>query len=150
MFSSDLQRAKCTAEKIASYHKISIETNESLREMSFGIWEGLTRKEIQEKYPELYQQRKTLWETTRIPGAETPGEVQKRIVDCLQKINDMHPNDEIVVVSHGGAIRLAIGFFLKLDSNQIHRFQLDNAGLSIISHKHDWFIEAINDTGHLA
>ena len=56
VYSSPLSRAKETAEAIAGFHNVEVQNLEGLIDLHFGEWEGLSRHEVQERYPDLYQQ----------------------------------------------------------------------------------------------
>lgn len=150
-YASDLQRAYETAKIISEYHGLAIETFPELRELHFGAWEGLTNKEIKNTYAD---ELKRWWEnplSTRIPGGETLGEMVERSVAAIKKIVDRHHGENVVVVSHGGAIRSIVGSVLEMDLNKYWRLRLDNACLNIIDFP-EWekgILMLFNDCSHL-
>lgn len=151
-FASDLKRAQETAEIISHFHGMEIETLPALRELNFGMWEGLSVKEIKEAFPEESRQ---WWEkplSTRIPGGETFGEMTDRAVAAVKQIVGRHSGGNIVIVSHGGVIRSIVGTVLGMDLNKYWRLRLDNACLNIIDFP-EWekgILELFNDCSHLA
>ncbi|HBG01174.1 MAG TPA: alpha-ribazole phosphatase, partial [Firmicutes bacterium] len=110
VYSSDLRRALFTAERIGKYHNLIPAADPRLREMSFGVWEGKTRGEVAKEYPELWEARLQDVLATRIPQGELPSEVVERFLSFLnEQTQTGQPKDRvIVVVSHGGALRLVI------------------------------------------
>jgi len=70
--------------------------------MAFGVWEGLTRPEVVEQYPEIYYTRYQDVLSTRVPGGELPHEVVARFRDFMDELLPKHGEETIVLVSHGG------------------------------------------------
>jgi broad specificity phosphatase PhoE len=96
---STLERARTTGELIASHASIDLlEGFEALIERSAGEWEGLTRIEIEERYPGY------LAEHRRPPGYEPDDEIIDRATIALRAIADALPATNVLVVSHGGVI----------------------------------------------
>jgi alpha-ribazole phosphatase/probable phosphoglycerate mutase len=150
-YASDLKRAFETARIISSHHKMDIQPVPELRELNFGAWEGLTNKEIKSSYADVL---KLWWENplaTRVPGGETLGEMVGRSVSALKRIVERHMGENIVVVSHGGAIRSIVGSVLGMDLNKYWRLRLDNACLNILDFP-EWekgILMLFNDCSHL-
>ena len=92
VYSSDLRRANATAEAVASSHGLDVQVDPRLRERSFGSWEGLTREDIA-----------ALPDGSRHDG-ESDDEVRARVLEAVQAIADRHPGEQVLVVSHGGAL----------------------------------------------
>jgi broad specificity phosphatase PhoE len=86
-----------------------------LRETYAGVWQGLTNDEIQARYGDEYR----LWrlgEPVRRGGGELNTEVADRAVPViLDAVKALPDQGTVVVVSHGGTIRMAIGRLLGLD-----------------------------------
>ena len=102
VYSSDLQRAVDTARPIAARHGLEVETDPGFREIDQGEWTGLSTAEIKRRWPDL-------WGSARHysprPGGESPGQVRRRALDAIARVVAAHPDDMVVVVSHGGTIR---------------------------------------------
>jgi len=92
IYSSDLSRARATAEAVAASHGLEVRFDPRLRERSFGNWEGLTREDIA-----------ALPEGESHDG-ESDDEVRERVLEAVQAIADAHPGEQVLVVSHGGAL----------------------------------------------
>lgn len=132
VYASDLKRAYETAKIIAAPHNLDVEMLLALRELNFGVWEGMTSNEIEAAYPELIKQ---WWDTplnTQIPDGETIAELAERSTCAVHEVVEKHPEQKVVVVTHGGAIRGIIGKVLDIDLNYYWKLRLDNASLSII------------------
>ncbi len=151
VYSSDLERAYETAKIITAFHSINVETVPELRELNFGFWEGLNLKEIKKTYPAELEQ---WWDkplSSRIPGGETLGEMVERSVAAIKQIFDRHSSENVLVVSHGGAIRSIVGYMLEMDLNKYWRLRQDNACLNIIEFP-EWgkgILMLFNDCSHL-
>lgn len=154
IYSSDLARANITAQSIAKHHGINPILDKRLREMSFGVWEGLTRDEIIEKYPDLFYARYQNSLETKIPGGELPQEVIVRFQEFLNEIVPKHKDETIVIVSHGGTLRLNIAHLLHIPIEKSYCLRLGNAGISELEFNYDgkqcsWEALSINSCGHL-
>lgn len=151
VYSSDLQRARATAEIIAAVHGLQVQVDSSLREINFGAWEGLTRDEIRLRFPEIAQEWWSNPVNTRLPGGETLAEVAERAVRFLLDVARRHPGGTVVVASHGGTIRAAIGSLIRMDLNEYWRLRQDNAALNLLEIQDDdrAVLLLFNDTGHL-
>jgi probable phosphoglycerate mutase len=103
VYSSDLRRARETAEIVADGRGLPVLVDRRLREIDFGEWEGLRTVEIHERYPEFM----AAWPPTDgrpFPGGETYGAMGARVVAALGEIARRHPDEDVVVVLHGGPI----------------------------------------------
>src|SRR5262249_13958642 len=99
VFSSDLIRAHETARMVADPRGLDVTAVGDLRERSFGSLEGLTTDEIQTRYPGL----ELPWS-----DGETREEMAERVLAALQRIAETHPDDRVLVVSHGGPMRAVL------------------------------------------
>ncbi|MBO8128432.1 MAG: alpha-ribazole phosphatase [Peptococcaceae bacterium] len=151
IYASDLQRTYETARILAEPHGIDIETSPALREICFGAWEGLSRDEIKERFPDLSKRWWSSPLTTRLPQGETLGEVAARAINFLLAVARQHQDRQVLVVSHGGTIRASISALLGLDLNEYWRLRQDNVALNILEVFDDEraMLILFNDTAHL-
>lgn len=150
-FASDLTRASETAEILAEPHGLSVQKIPALRELNFGAWEGLTIPEIKKLFDEEIKQWWSSPLTTRVPKGETLAEMVERSTLAIKKIIDSHSDGNVLVVSHGGAIRSIVGCVLGMDLNQYWRLKQDNASLNIVDFP-EWekgILMLFNDRSHL-
>lgn len=150
IYSSDLKRAYKTAEIIANKLKLKVNVSQALREINFGCWEGLTLSEIQNKYSNEY----LLWMTEphklQISNAETLMIVKERTVKFIKEIINNSNDKNILVVSHGAAIKAFILGILNIDISHINKLVIDNVSLSIIEFRdYNPVLKLLNDTSHL-
>lgn len=151
IYSSNLKRAYITAQIIGKELGLDVQKSSEFREMSFGIWEGLTSKEINELYKDLYSLWKANPVKANIEKGETLEEVQKRMVKNTLKIVEENKGKNILIVSHGTSIKALILGLLEVDLSFYPKFRLDNTSLSIIDVKEDGktVLVLFNDTCHL-
>lgn len=118
VIASDLERALETGRTLSDLAGIGLTVDERLRETYAGEWQGMTRDEIIAKYPADY----AAWggdSEIRPGGGETRWEVSERVVDAIESaLVEIPPGGTLVVASHGGALRSALGRLLGLDPRQ--------------------------------
>jgi probable phosphoglycerate mutase len=125
-YSSPLSRTLETARIIAECCALTIETRDGLREMSHGRWEGLTRQEVEARYPDEY----TAWEedpfTFAPEGGESGVAVLARALPVIRELVTRHQGERVLVVSHKATIRLVLSSLLGFDARG-YRDRLDQA-----------------------
>lgn len=151
LYSSDLNRARRTAECIAALTGHDIKLDARLRERNMGIFEGLTREEILEKYAREYANIKAHAPTYTIPEGESLQEMFDRVVRCFTEIVNENPGRVVVVVTHGGVLDDLIRFTLEIPLSKPRKFRLFNAGLNrFLVHDGVWMLGTWGDVGHLS
>ena len=126
-YCSPSTRTKKTAELLG----LNYETEENLREMNFGILEGMTYNEIMEKKPEVGRQFFSEWESYQVPGGESYLKVRERVKEFINILED----ENTLVVTHGGWIR---AFLAEIEPKEIDIWNLDiNVGCLIEVEKTD-------------
>src|SRR5690606_8321945 len=117
LYSSDLPRARNTAQCIADATGHAIVTDERLRERHFGVFEGLTRAEMEARDPEIYARFMSRDPQYAVPGGESPAAFFARCRAALESIATSHSGQTVVVVTHGlvldAAYRAASGLALE-------------------------------------
>jgi len=112
--SSDLTRARATAEHLAELTDVPVRDDPDLRETFAGEWEGLTRPELEERFGSQLAQ----WAAgadVRPGGGETRVEVAARVVAAVRRaLIQVGEGETLVVATHGGAARAGIGALLEL------------------------------------
>jgi len=85
IYASDLGRTIETAEIIAKHHGLEVITTPMMRELNFGLWEGMTYDEIMAKWPQEYKTWRGDPYNKRPPGGETISELCDRVSKFLRK-----------------------------------------------------------------
>ncbi len=151
VYSSDLIRAVETARFIAQPHGLEVIKVPALREINFGDWEGLTYDEIREKYGGLVAR---WWKNpldTYIPGGEGLPDLVNRLIPAIKEIVERHMGEQVVVVSHGGPVKILIGALLDMNLNKYWKISQYNTALNILDFS-DWdngMVVLLNDRNHL-
>lgn len=101
-----------------------------LREMDFGIFEGLTHSQVIEEYPQVYDKWLKNPKRFNIPKAELFSDFKARVLRALKKIICENAGCTVAIVTHGGPIRIILGKVLKL--NNLWEIMPHLASISII------------------
>ena len=126
VYASHLSRAHETASIIAAPHGLPVVTRPELREIGHGRWEGLTRREVEQRFLDEY----AAWETDPFTFAPEGGEsglsVLARALPALREIVVAHRGETVLVVSHKATIRLLLSSLLGFDARG-YRDRLDQS-----------------------
>jgi probable phosphoglycerate mutase len=153
VYASPLSRALDTAHLIADRMKLTPVVRDGLREISHGRWEGLSRKEVEERFGDEY----TSWETDPFTFAPQGGEsglaVLARSLPVIREVVTAHAGQKVLVVSHKATLRLMLSSLLGFDERG-YRDRLDQAPacLNIVDFKDPVRARLMlfNDTSHYA
>ncbi|MDP8262087.1 MAG: alpha-ribazole phosphatase [Candidatus Ancaeobacter aquaticus] len=131
-YSSNLKRCVHTAKIILKNKKTTLKTTRGLREIDFGRWEGMTFEEMQSNDGFLFDKWFRDLPNFTMPGGESTKSMQKRITQEMERITKRHKNGNILVVSHGGPIRVVLCNVLNVSMQDFWHMSIDTASLSII------------------
>lgn len=150
IFSSDLNRALDTARIIGKTFGLEVNTFEELREIKFGIWEGLTTQEIVDKYTKEH----LIWmkepHNLNLPEAEKLIDLQERLLRIVNTIMKDNKDKNILIVSHGASIKALILGILGIDISFYNKLTISNTSLSIIEYRdYSPVLRVLNDANHL-
>lgn len=148
IYSSDLLRARDSAEIIASQLGLPVILQPGLRERSAGVLEGLTAYEAKQTFPEAWQILASKDSKAKVPGGgESLEEVQQRVVATIEAIHSEHQGETVVIVMHGGALHAVHRHV----ANYSYKAPFVNASLSRFKVEgKKWGIEAWNICAHLS
>jgi broad specificity phosphatase PhoE len=151
VWSSPLARARDTAAIIAAPHRLAVQESDAFREMGFGEWEGLTRDQVRERFPDAHRAWAETPHEAAWPGAETLAMVRARALAGLEALRAAHTGQTICLVSHGITGRLLILEALGLGPDRLWSFQLSSTGISELEFRDDWTtLHRMNSLIHLA
>jgi broad specificity phosphatase PhoE len=106
IYSSPLRRAFETAEVIAAPRRLSAVPVDGLQEVDVGSWQGLTRADVEQRFPEQF--RRWLDHGRGWENGETYEQMGERVIATLRELAARHDGERIVGVTHGGPIRAAL------------------------------------------
>ena len=127
IYSSPLERARQTAE-ICNYLDKDIIFDSNLEEINFGIFEGLTFKEISEKYPNEVKKMEEDWKSYNYITGESPKEMFQRAVSFLKILDFSKTN---LIVAHWGIINCIISYFISGNLDSYWKFKIKNGSIAI-------------------
>jgi len=150
IYASDLTRAMETASAVAGRNNLEIWPEPRLRELKFGILEGLTLEEAEEQYPEMISA--WLEDFNNTPdSAETIEQFNARVVSLLDDLKRKHDNQAVLLVGHGGSLSEILRVVLGLSPEKRWYIEMENASLSEVMLSNEYIsLKRLNDTCHLA
>jgi broad specificity phosphatase PhoE len=129
LYSSDLSRARETAEIVGRRIALRPGLDPRLREANRGRWEGSRFIDIEREDPDGYAAWRRAGATFRFPGGESLLEQQQRVSAALDDIADQGELPALVVC-HGGSIRVVLCLFDPRGLDAFHEFDVPNVGLA--------------------
>lgn len=148
-YASPLARARETAEIVLEPHGVEPTLDPRLMEFSYGVWQGMTWAEVQTRYPLAFAE----WavDRERAPeGAETVHQVKSRVHQLQGEIRSTHRDGTVLVVTHGGPLRLMLCCAFGIPVERAFDMAIDNTAISELSFAGPRVIlRRHNDTGHL-
>jgi broad specificity phosphatase PhoE len=151
VWSSDLGRARATAEAVAEPRGLAVVTTPLLRETMLGRWEGLTEPEvIAGGDGDLWRRWRHEPDMHRPPDSEPLEQVWSRMIQALGEIRREVREGTVVISGHGGSLRAILCDAIGAPLSSLNRFALENTSVSLIEYteRRTW-VRYINDTCHL-
>jgi broad specificity phosphatase PhoE len=149
-YASDLKRAFETAELIGAATGVDPEPTAALREIYLGEWEGFRTEEIAERYPQAWASWVEEPDWDCVPGGEGAAAFEGRVGAAIAEILRRHEHGDVLVVTHGGVIQMALHRIVGRPSRGLFPFKIQNASISVIEKRDGrMVIGGVNDIGHL-
>ncbi|PID43449.1 MAG: histidine phosphatase family protein [Proteobacteria bacterium] len=141
VISSPLQRAAKFAQEFAQANQLVWETQSCWAEYHFGDWDGMSYQLLARQHPEAYASFLSDPVKNRPANAESVADFSARVIRGIVQAVEKHPEQKLLIVTHGGVIRCAVAWCLGLDfvhqkdlaNIPFQRLQLDYASLTRIS-----------------
>ncbi len=154
-YCSDLRRAHQTAMVIAETSGFRPTVDARWREIHLGDWEGMTRAEVIERYPEHMRRwaRRPDWDI--VPGGEGTQAFRDRVQAVWEELVGRHREGEVLVVSHGGVIQALLSEVLAARAIPLFSFRIDNTAVTTLDRvgapgaPTRWVVTRVNDAAHL-
>ncbi len=134
VYASDLLRAKKGADIIARYHSVEPNFFPALREISIGVTEGLTHKEIKEKYPEVHLVGREDWINIRVPEGESLKDLETRVMNKFNELLLKEAGKNFVLVGHAGVNNVILCHALNLNIENLFRLEQSYGCLNIVDY----------------
>ncbi|WP_269618793.1 histidine phosphatase family protein [Zhongshania sp. BJYM1] len=129
IYTSPLQRARITAEAIAKPFDLSVIHDPRLMELDLGDWEGVTFQSLSKEDTNAMAELVNNPDYCS-PNGESQNVVKLRMLAAISEISAKHPNENIVIVSHGVAISIALAHYLDDDTTQWPKYSKSNTAFS--------------------
>ncbi|MDO8466026.1 MAG: histidine phosphatase family protein, partial [Gallionella sp.] len=127
IYSSDLLRARQTAELIAEPLGLTVALEPRLREINLGVWEGMLSSEIETQYPQELAERARAPFHTYAPQGESPLEVAERVIATVNDIAGKHANESVLIVAHGVSLAVIICHAQGFPLDEVYEHVPENA-----------------------
>ncbi len=158
VYSSDLMRARDTAQEIASRQNLTVQTETGLREVNYGEWEGLGDAELLRDWSDLWQRRVADPFHVAPPGGESYADLWRRLQPVWDAIVERHQGQSVAIVGHNGSLRILLCHLLGAPLGNARHIRLMNTSISCIEYENSamesgaarFVISSMNDTCHLA
>jgi alpha-ribazole phosphatase len=146
LYSSDLERARRSAEIIGAPHGLTPRPLPALREMAMGRWEGLTADEIRAREPEAFSDWMTRIGEFPFPGGESLPDLLARAGPAFDRIVAGASDGAIAIVAHGGTNRALLCRALGLPLERLLALGQDYGALSVLEGTGDgWVLRRLNE-----
>ncbi|MDP7614422.1 MAG: histidine phosphatase family protein [SAR324 cluster bacterium] len=149
IYSSDSLRARQTAEAITQYSGHTLQFDQRIREKNLGVFEGLTSTEAKERHPEIYRLFKTAGANYVIDEGESTQQLLERALEFIEEIRLRHPQERVVMVTHGGVVRVLMKHALGLSIDAPTRFIIKNTGIFGLIWNENWLVTQMGGVYHL-
>lgn len=156
IYSSPSERARETVAPLAEALGLAVSTDERLAELDQGELDGLLPAEMRERAPDFLRRWMTEDPTDlQMPGGESMGQAQRRMVAAVEAIAAAHPEQPVVAATHNLALRALLCRALDVPLASFRRFRTDVASLSIVEVRLDapeerrFAVETLNERCHL-
>ena len=149
IYSSDSLRAKQTAEAITQFSGHELKIDLRLREKNLGVFEGLTSEEARKLHPEVFSLFKTAGSKYVIDEGESTQQLQDRALEIVDEIRIKHLEERVLLVTHGGFIRVVMKHSLGLSLETPTRFLIRNTGVFSLVWEDKWIVSQMGGVSHL-
>ena len=153
VYSSDLSRALETAalvaERLAGSPPVQLDTG--LREIDVGVLSGKDTPQIRQEYAGYLEALRCDPWTTRRPGGESMQDLYRRAGASFQAMQERHPGGRVLVFTHGGVVRVAVGLALGgVPQNAWARLSVTNTSMTrVLLSQTGGTLLGFNDAAHL-
>jgi len=149
-YSSDLKRAFETSTVIGKEVGAEPTPMAELREIYLGEWEGLLTEELSVRFPQAWAGWVEEPDWDLVPGGEGSAAFEARVKAALESLFARHQAGDVLVVTHGGVIQIALHHVVGRPGRGIFPFRIQNTSMSVIERRNGRLVvSGVNDIGHL-
>ena len=151
IYTSDLLRARKTAQAVADATGAALVDEPGLRERAFGSFQGRTFAEIEAEHPEQARRWRQRDPDYAPDGGESLRVLRERVVDTTHRLAARHPGELVLLVTHGGVLDVLYRAATHQDIQAPRTWQLGNAAINRLlwTHGHGLSLVGWADTQHL-
>ena len=150
VYSSDLQRAAATAAPLARGAGLALQTDPALRERAFGDFEGVSFREIEQRWPEAASRWRRREPDFAPGGGETLRQFYARSVQAATQLAARHPGQTVALVAHGGVLDCLYRAASRIALDAPRTWQLGNAAINRLLYSDEGLaLVGWNDSRHL-
>ena len=151
IYTSDLCRARHTAEAVACRIGLQPETRLDLRERHYGIFQGLTYDEARKRFPDELVRHSGRDPDFTPSGGENLFQFADRVIRCVSELEEKHREHSILVVTHGGVLDILYRYATGESLSAPRNFEIPNAALNWFEISGGcWSVSVWADRSHLA
>jgi alpha-ribazole phosphatase len=147
VYATPLKRTQDGAARLCQGRELTPRVIPEFREIHFGIWEGLTFREISERHPEELASRIRDIKNFRIPEGESLLDMRHRVIPRLKTLVAEHPGQSLALVAHAGVNRVILCDALSLSLENIFRLDQNYGCLNIIDYFADFTVVRLINGG---
>lgn len=149
LYTSDLRRALETAQLLAEKLDFEPIIDERLRERHIGGWQGLTRIEMENWYPNEYKRFQTDPEHFQVPGGESRNEIRRRMRAAFDDVLKQDKGETVGIISHSTVINGLLSEIIP--GVKFGSVDVSNSSVTTIARTDDgqWQLVAVDDVTHL-
>lgn len=150
LYASPLRRAVQTAEAVASRTGIVVVIEHGLIEMDVGEFEGLTGRQLRERFPDVMRSWDEDAYNTDMPGGESLSNVSERAWGTVERLSDHHADETVVAVTHNFTIQMVLCTALGMPPNNFRKLRVDLGSITRLNVNSGRTVQvSVNETGHL-
>ena len=150
VYTSDLRRAAETAMLVGQALGVDATPMAELREIYLGQWEGLRAEELAVRFPQAWASWSEDPSWDLVPGGEGSAAFEARVGLALDRLFERHPQGDVLVVTHGGVIQIALHHVVGRPGRGIFPFRIQNASVSVLEKRNGRVVvSGVNDIAHL-
>lgn len=138
LYASPRPRAQQTVAPVSAARGLPVLTAPEFDEVDFGDWTGLSFEQLKAQGGEAWRAWCERRGSARPPGGEPFAQVAARALAGFARLRDAHPDQAVLVVSHGDVLRALVATLLGMSLDHLERFEIAPAALTIVDAVGEW------------